>query len=182
MSAFSSGHDPRVLGSNPALGSLVSRESSSPSFPSPHWCSLSRSQINKILKKNHCLVLFLSCFLIIIFKYFIHLRESMSLGRDTGTSSPPTECRAWLRLHPRTPEIMSQSQTPSQLSHPGTPSYLLFRKELMLCYLKSVVAWFLRWGWPAVALLCYRQVSKLPVLLTVPIFQFPENTVQYLTY
>ena len=42
VSAFSSGHDPRVLGSRPALGSLLSRESASPS-PSaiPHLLVLS---------------------------------------------------------------------------------------------------------------------------------------------
>ena len=53
-SAFVSGHDPRVLGSSPALGSLLSTESnSSPSLSLPAslpTCDL--CQINKILKKK----------------------------------------------------------------------------------------------------------------------------------
>ena len=35
VSAFSSGHDLRVLGSSPASGSLLSGESASPSAPDP---------------------------------------------------------------------------------------------------------------------------------------------------
>jgi len=54
VSAFSSGHDPRVLGPSPALGSLLSGEPASPS-PSapPPACALSWSLkwINKIFKK-----------------------------------------------------------------------------------------------------------------------------------
>jgi len=49
VSAFGSGHDLRVLGSSPASGSLLSRESASPSL-SPSTLAL--SQINKILKKK----------------------------------------------------------------------------------------------------------------------------------
>ena len=44
VSAFSSGHDPRVLGWSPKSGSLLSRESASPSpsaCRSPCLCSLS---------------------------------------------------------------------------------------------------------------------------------------------
>ena len=47
-SAFGSGHDPRVLGSSPKLGSLLNGEFASPSAPpSAHRVSLSLSQINK---------------------------------------------------------------------------------------------------------------------------------------
>ena len=49
-SAFSSGHDPRVLGSSPVLGSLLSREPASPSLCLP-FCllviSLSLCQISE---------------------------------------------------------------------------------------------------------------------------------------
>ena len=49
--AFGSSHDPRVLGSSPALGSLLSGESASPSAPCPalvlYTLSLSPSQIDK---------------------------------------------------------------------------------------------------------------------------------------
>ena len=44
--AFNAGHDLGVLGSNPVLGSLLSRESASPSafaLPHPHSGSLSLS-------------------------------------------------------------------------------------------------------------------------------------------
>ena len=50
-SAFSSGHDPRVLRKSPALGSLLHRGPVSPS-PAPPACALSLCQINKILKKK----------------------------------------------------------------------------------------------------------------------------------
>ena len=47
-SAFSSGHDLRVLGLSPSSGSLLSGESASPSAPHPpHVLSLTFSQINK---------------------------------------------------------------------------------------------------------------------------------------
>ena len=46
VSAFGSGHDPRVLGWSPASGSLLSGE---PAFPSPSLSSATHplSQINK---------------------------------------------------------------------------------------------------------------------------------------
>ena len=46
VSAFSSGHDIRVLGFSPTWGSLLHEESASPSAPPPA-CALSLSQINK---------------------------------------------------------------------------------------------------------------------------------------
>ena len=52
-SAFDSGHDPRVLGSSPTSGSLLSRELAS----SPHFSAclcllvISVCQINKLFKK-----------------------------------------------------------------------------------------------------------------------------------
>ena len=57
-SAFSSGHDPRVLGLSPMLGSLLSGESASPSPIAPPLtlsfsCSFFLSQINKIFKKQN---------------------------------------------------------------------------------------------------------------------------------
>ena len=54
-SAFSSGHDPRVLGLSPASGSFLGRESASPSaYRSPCLCflSLSLSLTNKWNLKN----------------------------------------------------------------------------------------------------------------------------------
>ena len=52
-SAFGSGHDPRVPEWNPTLGSLLGRESASPS-PSapPSVCVFSLSLINKQNEKN----------------------------------------------------------------------------------------------------------------------------------
>ena len=44
-SAFGSGNDPRVLGSSPKLGSLLTGVSTSPSAPIPCSCFLSLSQI-----------------------------------------------------------------------------------------------------------------------------------------
>ena len=64
-STFGPGHDLRVLVSNPMLGSLLSRESATPSTSAPplsHSLSLthSLSQINKIfLNKKDNLLLFL---------------------------------------------------------------------------------------------------------------------------
>ena len=58
VSAFGSGHDPRVLGSSPTLGSLLSREPASSSLSaclSAYLWSLSVKQINKKIsqaKKN----------------------------------------------------------------------------------------------------------------------------------
>ena len=52
MSAFSSGHDPRVMGLSPALGSLLSGESSFSLCSSSHLCSHFLFQINKIFKKK----------------------------------------------------------------------------------------------------------------------------------
>ena len=46
MTAFSSGHDPRGLGSSPALGSLLIEESASP-FLSPSACACSVSLSNR---------------------------------------------------------------------------------------------------------------------------------------
>ena len=46
-SAFGLGHDPRVLGSSPALGSLLSGESASPSACVSASLSLSVSLMNK---------------------------------------------------------------------------------------------------------------------------------------
>lgn len=54
-SAFSSGHDRRVLGSTPASGSLLCGKPASPSPSACHsscLCSLSLCQINEILKKG----------------------------------------------------------------------------------------------------------------------------------
>ena len=49
-SAFGSGRDPRVPGSSPVLGYLLSGEpAASPSAPPPYLCSHSLSQINKNL-------------------------------------------------------------------------------------------------------------------------------------
>ena len=64
VSAFSSGHDPRVLGLSDTLGSLLSGEPASPS-PSPSAAppavlSLPLSQINKVFKKDLCMYLHLS--------------------------------------------------------------------------------------------------------------------------
>ena len=47
VSAFGSGHDLRVLGSSPTLGSLLSRESASPSALPLLMLFLSVSQINQ---------------------------------------------------------------------------------------------------------------------------------------
>jgi len=50
-SAFGSGHDPRFLGSSPALGSLLSGEPASPSPPPlPHALSVSLSNKNLFKK------------------------------------------------------------------------------------------------------------------------------------
>ena len=120
-SAFASGHDPRVLGSSPVSGSLLSREPASlplslpASLPTCDLC-----QINKIFKKN----------------LFIHFREGKRVRaqrgqeeeRETLLQTPCwTQCRggAWVQ----DPEITTWAEL-NQPGHPGSPSICFFITDL----------------------------------------------------
>ena len=128
-----SGHDPRVLGSSPTLGSLLNGQPASPSSPSV----LSFSQINKYnlfnkSKKENKLIkivahkAYLHIFFFLRFYLFINERHTHTEGQRHRQREKQAPCREPDEgLDPVTQDHALGPKSDAQpLSHPGIPIFL----------------------------------------------------------
>ena len=121
---FISGHDLRVVGSNPVLGSTCSQESAWDSFlcPSPHVCIctyfLILSQINKHHLKKY-------------FMYFFMKGRERERQRHRQREKQAPRREPNVGLGPGTPGSHPGQKADAQLlSHPGIPINTTLKKKL----------------------------------------------------